>query len=75
MGADAPAHPPAGAVSTMGPDAGPTVGVLPPPVVRPPDDRAKRKRNLFIIVAVYLTDRFVFLPMERATTRRFGAAR
>jgi NitT/TauT family transport system permease protein/sulfonate transport system permease protein len=30
---------------------------------------------LFIIVAVYLADRFVFLPMERATTRRFGAAR
>lgn len=30
---------------------------------------------LFIIVAVYLADRLIFLPMERATTRRFGAAR
>jgi NitT/TauT family transport system permease protein len=30
---------------------------------------------LFIIIAVYLADRFIFLPMERATTRRFGAAR
>ena len=30
---------------------------------------------LFIIIAVYLADRLIFLPMERATTRRFGAAR
>src|SRR5205085_5426077 len=30
---------------------------------------------LFIIIAVYLIDRLIFLPMERATTRKFGAAR
>ena len=54
LGADAPPHPPAGAMSatTPGPSAGPAVGALPPPVVRPPDDREKRKRNLFIIVGV-----------------------
>jgi len=27
---------------------------------------------LFIIIAVYLTDRFVFQPIERATARQFG---
>jgi NitT/TauT family transport system permease protein/sulfonate transport system permease protein len=26
----------------------------------------------FIIVAVYLSDRFIFAPMERITARRFG---
>src|ERR1700676_351140 len=29
---------------------------------------------IFIIIAVYLADRLVFLRMERATARRFGAA-
>ena len=27
---------------------------------------------LFIILSVYLADRFVFAPMERVTARRFG---
>ena len=55
MGADAPPHAPAGAVSPTGLGAGlmtPQIPPLPPPVVRPPDDREKRKRNLVIIVAV-----------------------
>jgi NitT/TauT family transport system permease protein len=30
---------------------------------------------LFIVVAVYLTDRFVFLPVERSTARQFGGER
>lgn len=30
---------------------------------------------LFIIIAVYLADRFIFQPMERATAKRYGAAR
>ena len=55
LGADAPPHPPAGAMSTIGP--APSAGAdggrrCRRPCVRPPDDREKRKRNLFIIVAV-----------------------